>query len=171
MKERLYSAFAMLLLLFVFFTKICRRRRCCCCWTIRYEQQALERRYFFHVDLQGRLFLEETEPKNIATCLKQDKFLAFFFKRVRRNDLGWGIGDDVAESDRALEDYPFVSKCGDEMNFIRPADQAIVFEDLRDATEEEKERMIRKKSQQAGGDAETKSAEAAPTHVLAYVVA
>lgn len=169
-REQYPSTNERVLFAFVISVNIC----CCCCWTIRYERQSMERRYFFHVDLQGRLFLEETEPKNIATCLKQDKFLAFFFKRVRRNDLGWGIGDGVAEIDRALEDYPFISKCGDEMNFIRPADQAIVFEDLREATEEEKERMSRKRDKKgSGGDAETTSVASgpAPTHVLACVVA
>ena len=39
----------------------------------------------------GRLFLEDAEPKNIATCLKADKFLSFFFSQVRPNDLGWGL--------------------------------------------------------------------------------
>lgn len=30
------------------------------------------RRYFYNIDLQGRLFLEETSPKNIATSIKDE---------------------------------------------------------------------------------------------------
>ena len=35
-----------------------------------YESNAAERNYFYSIDLQGRLFLEDTMPKNIATSLK-----------------------------------------------------------------------------------------------------
>lgn len=30
------------------------------------------RRYFYNIDMQGRLFLEETSPKNIATSIKDE---------------------------------------------------------------------------------------------------
>ena len=62
------------------------------------------------VGVQGRLFLEDMVPKNIATCLKAPKFLRFFFSHVKPNDTG------------KHEEYPFVSPCGPEMNFIKPAD-------------------------------------------------
>jgi len=83
------------------------------------------RRYFYNVDLQGRLFLEETLPKNIATSIKDDRFLDFFFRRVR----------PILPKEEALlaahnitcEEYPFVSPCGKELNFIRPAATPIVF--------------------------------------------
>ncbi|KAG6976125.1 hypothetical protein JG688_00001695 [Phytophthora aleatoria] len=47
-----------------------------------YDQQAHKRRYFYYIDLQGRLFLEDTRPKNIATSLKSAKFLRFFFSQL-----------------------------------------------------------------------------------------
>ena len=72
-----------------------------------YEEQGQARRYFYYVDLlvrvsapfrraaaalqrppQGRLFLEDTVPKNIATSLKADKFLQFFFRQVSANRTG-----------------------------------------------------------------------------------
>ena len=84
--------------------------------------------YFYSVDLQGRLFLEETLPKNIATSIKDAKFLDFFFRRVRRVNV-----DERAlmkERQIPVEDYPFVSPCGKELNFIRPAATPIVFHSL-----------------------------------------
>lgn len=42
----------------------------------------------------------------------------FFFKQVRKNETG------------LHEDYPFISPCGKELNFIKPADMPIVFHDL-----------------------------------------
>eukprot|EP00520_Triparma_pacifica_P019521 CAMPEP_0118633246 /NCGR_PEP_ID=MMETSP0785-20121206/891_1 /TAXON_ID=91992 /ORGANISM="Bolidomonas pacifica, Strain CCMP 1866" /LENGTH=147 /DNA_ID=CAMNT_0006524101 /DNA_START=185 /DNA_END=625 /DNA_ORIENTATION=+ len=84
-----------------------------------YETHAAERTYFYTVDLQGRLFLEETTPKNIATSLKSEKFLDFFFSQLCRNDTG------------EFTDYPFFSPCGKEKNYIRPACQGVVFHDLQ----------------------------------------
>ncbi|GMI10919.1 hypothetical protein TrVE_jg5867 [Triparma verrucosa] len=83
-----------------------------------YELHASSRTYFYSVDLQGRLFLEETSPKNIATSLKSDKFLDFFFSQLRPNKTG------------KFEEYPFFSPCGKESNYIRPACLPIVFHDL-----------------------------------------
>jgi hypothetical protein len=75
-----------------------------------YEEQALKRHYFYHVQLSGMLFIEDVVPKNITSCLKSAKFLDFFFSRLKPNDTG------------LHDEYPFVSPCGREMNFIRPAD-------------------------------------------------
>eukprot|EP00941_MAST-03F_sp_MAST-3F-sp1_P004160 g4160.t1 len=80
-----------------------------------YEEGNLNREYFYHVDLQGRLFAEDVIPKNIATSIKSDKFLNFFFRRLRKND-----------SNRH-EDYPYISPCGNEMNFIKASSTPIVF--------------------------------------------
>jgi hypothetical protein len=85
------------------------------------------RRYFYNIDLQGRLFLEETSPKNIATSIKDERFLDFFFSRIRRanqNEV------EFLRENGASDDYPFVSRCGAETNFIRPAATPIVFHSL-----------------------------------------
>lgn len=49
-------------------------------------------------------------------CSTEKKFLAFFFQRLRRNDTG------LYE-----EDFPYVSPCGRERNYIRCDDTPIVF--------------------------------------------
>jgi hypothetical protein len=98
-----------------------------------YERHAADgtsgrRCYFYNVDLQGRLFLEETLPKNVATSIKAPKFLDFFFRRLRsvtEADKEW-----MKEHDIPTEDYPFVSPCGKELNFVRPAATPIVFHSL-----------------------------------------
>ena len=54
-----------------------------------YEREAKRNRhYFYTIDLQGRLFLEESRIKNIATSLKDFRFLNFFFKQLRVNNTG-----------------------------------------------------------------------------------
>lgn len=88
----------------------------------------LSRCYFYNVDLQGRLFLEETFPKNIATSIKDERFLDFFFSHLRRTSASqrkWMDANGIP-----VDDYPFVSACGKELNFIRPAASPIVFHSL-----------------------------------------
>ena len=89
-----------------------------------YDFHAKSKRYFYHIDLQGRLFIENVLPKNVATCLKSEKFLNFFFHRLQKNNL------KLLE-----EDYPFISPCGKEMNFIRAADTPIVFSHFEEINE------------------------------------
>ena len=77
-----------------------------------YEVYGAKRQYFYHVNLSGQLFIEDAVPKNLTSCLKNDKFLDFFFSRLQPNETG------------EHEDYPLCSPCGREMNFIKPADKA-----------------------------------------------
>ncbi|XP_071450161.1 UPF0598 protein CG30010 [Hetaerina americana] len=74
------------------------------------------REYFYYVDHQGMLFLDDSRMKNFTSCFKDKAFLVFFFKRVRKNNTG-----------RYEEDFPFLSLCGRERNFIRCDDTPIVF--------------------------------------------
>jgi Domain of unknown function (DUF4505) len=98
-----------------------------------YTEQAnndqLERCYFYNIDHKGRLFLEETKPKNIATSIKDVRFLNFFFLQIRRCN----EADHTLMHRRGIPttDYPFVSPCGKrEFNFIRPIIAPIVFHEL-----------------------------------------
>lgn len=84
--------------------------------------------YFYNVDLQGRLFLEETMPKNIATSIKDTRFLDFFFNRLQK--ISNKHKDFMKGLSIPMEDYPFVSPCGKELNFIRPAATPIVFHSI-----------------------------------------
>jgi len=79
------------------------------------EPQPKIREYFYFIDHEGRLFLDDSKMKNFTSCFKDKKFLKFFFDRIRFN-----------ETDR-YKDFPFVSLCGRERNFIRCDDLPIVF--------------------------------------------
>lgn len=72
---------------------------------------------------------EETLPKNIATSIKDIKFLDFFFRRIRRVRAN---ETEILSEMGVTKDYPFVSPCGKELNFIRPAAAPIVFHSLID---------------------------------------
>ncbi|KGL98596.1 UPF0598 protein C8orf82, partial [Charadrius vociferus] len=66
-----------------------------------------------------QLFLDDTKVKNFITCFKDVAFLTFFFKRLERNRSG-----------RYEEEFPFLSLCGRERNFLRCDDRPIVFTQL-----------------------------------------
>lgn len=87
---------------------------------VKYEQgQSPEprvREYFYYIDHQGMLFLDDARMKNFTSCFKDKKFLAFFFKRLKRNN-----------TSRYIKDFPYVSLCGPERNFVRCDDLPIVF--------------------------------------------
>lgn len=74
------------------------------------------REYFYFIDHQGQLFLDDARVKNFITCFKDKKFLAFFFKRLKINNF-----------DQYKEPFPYLSPCGVERNFIRCDDRPIVF--------------------------------------------
>ncbi|RDD47231.1 UPF0598 protein C8orf82-like protein [Trichoplax sp. H2] len=77
------------------------------------------REYFYYIDHQGQLFLDDIKIKNFVTSYKDKKFLQFFFKRIRINNTG-----------RYQEEFPFISPCGREINYIRCDDVPIVFTHL-----------------------------------------
>lgn len=65
------------------------------CWTkssVEYVQgqspKPNTREYFYYIDHQGMLFLDDSRMKNFTSCFKDKKFLQFFFKRVRANTTG-----------------------------------------------------------------------------------
>jgi hypothetical protein len=98
-----------------------------------YTEQAnndqLERCYFYNIDHKGRLFLEETKPKNVATSIKDVRFLNFFFVQIRRCNEADHVF--MHRRDIPTSDYPFVSPCGKrEFNFVRPIIAPIVFHGL-----------------------------------------
>ena len=52
----------------------------------------------------------------ITYLIPEKQFLEFFFKRIKVNDTG-----------KYAEEFPYVSPCGREKNYIRVDDQAIVY--------------------------------------------
>ncbi|MCJ8750025.1 hypothetical protein PDJAM_G00194070 [Pangasius djambal] len=77
------------------------------------------REYFYYLDHQGQLFLDDTKVKNFVTCFKDQQFLVFFFKHLKVNRSG-----------RYQQHFPFLSLCGRERNFLRCDDQPVVFTHL-----------------------------------------
>nr|XP_002735137.2 PREDICTED: UPF0598 protein C8orf82 homolog [Saccoglossus kowalevskii] len=74
------------------------------------------REYFYYIDHQGQLFLDDTKVKNFITCFKEKKFLVFFFRQLKKNN-----------TTRYVEHFPYISLCGVERNFIRCDDRPIVY--------------------------------------------
>ncbi|XP_034110036.1 UPF0598 protein CG30010 [Drosophila albomicans] len=73
------------------------------------------REYFYYIDHEGMLFLDDAKMKNFTSCFKEKKFLQFFFSRLRQNET------------QRYEMFPFMSPCGRERNFVRCDDTPIVF--------------------------------------------
>ncbi|KAK3933333.1 UPF0598 protein C8orf82-like protein [Frankliniella fusca] len=89
------------------------------------------REYFYYIDHQGMLFLDDSKIKNFTSCFKDKQFLTFFFRRLKKNNTG-----------RYEEHFPFWSDCGKERNFVRGDDVPIVYTHVtkkipRGASEEE----------------------------------
>ncbi|CAG5135293.1 unnamed protein product [Candidula unifasciata] len=74
------------------------------------------REYFYYIDHQGQLFLDDTKIKNFTSCFKEKDFLVFFFKRLKVNTTG-----------RYVDEFPFISLCGREHNYVRCNDTPIVY--------------------------------------------
>jgi len=70
------------------------------------------REYFYRIDASGRLSHEGSE-------LSDPAFLDFFFSRLVPNKTG-------------RHGYPYVSPCGNEMNYVECAGAPIVFHSLTD---------------------------------------
>ncbi|CAL1679027.1 unnamed protein product [Lasius platythorax] len=78
--------------------------------------QSRVREYFYYIDHQGMLFLDDVRIRNFTSCFKDKKFLAFFFKHLKINNTG-----------RYTDDFPFLSICGVERNYVRCDDLPLVF--------------------------------------------
>ena len=68
-----------------------------------------------------QLYMDDAKMKNFTSCFKEQHFLKFFFTRLKMNDLG-----------RFNEEFPYLSPCGRERNFVRCDDLPIVFNQVID---------------------------------------
>ncbi|XP_029906386.1 UPF0598 protein C8orf82 homolog [Myripristis murdjan] len=93
--------------------------RTCVTYTQGQSPEPRIREYFYYIDHQGQLFLDDTKVKNFVTCFKDKQFLVFFFNRLRVNQSG-----------RYEKHFPFLSLCGRERNFLRCDDRPLVFTHL-----------------------------------------
>ncbi|RMH69493.1 MAG: DUF4505 domain-containing protein [Gemmatimonadetes bacterium] len=71
----------------------------------------MPREYFYRIDAEGRLFHDQSR-------LTDPQFLDFFFRRLQPN-----LTDNYP-------DYPFISLCGQERNFVQCEDTPIVYHTL-----------------------------------------
>ena len=90
------------------------------------------REYFYYIDHEGmvrkftisffrnnssfQLFLDDAKMKNFTSCFKDKKFLKFFFNRLKLNN-----------TKKYQAEFPYVSLCGNEINYIRCDDLPIVY--------------------------------------------
>ncbi|CAD6896418.1 unnamed protein product [Tilletia controversa] len=111
---------------------------------------SLLRSYFYHVDVHGQLFLNETEPKNLTSCFKSIPFLDFFYQRLGPNPatLSPPASSPTSstnskasavqarrrefENEALRSGYPWLSPCGPEMNFVKAEASPVVFRELDD---------------------------------------
>lgn len=105
---------------------------------------AKRREYFYYIDHEGmvsnayfglyyfqrfylketnslfwQLFLDDARIKNFTSCFKEKHFLQFFFKRLKFNT-----------TDRYRNEFPYLSVCGIERNYVRCDDLPIVFTEV-----------------------------------------
>ncbi|NXW84310.1 CH082 protein, partial [Alopecoenas beccarii] len=78
-----------------------------------------------------QLFLDDTKVKNFITCFKDVRFLAFFFKQLQPNRSG-----------RYETQFPFMSLCGRERNFLRCDDRPVVFTEILPGADTGTERLL-----------------------------
>uniref|UniRef100_A0A0K0E0X4 DKNYY family protein n=1 Tax=Strongyloides stercoralis TaxID=6248 RepID=A0A0K0E0X4_STRER len=74
------------------------------------------REYFYYINHEGQLFLHDSKMYNFTTCFKDSRFLTFFFRNLKMND-----------TKRYDKEFPYVSVCGDELNFVSCDDRPIVY--------------------------------------------
>ena len=79
--------------------------------------------YFYTIDMKGNLYHDDyyNSTLNPYNRLNDANFLDYFFKVLRHND-----------SDNYSSNYPFVSVCWNELNFVRYTDDicSLVFKDI-----------------------------------------
>ncbi len=46
------------------------------------------REYFYYMDHQGMLFMDDSKMKNFTSCFKDKQFLKFFISRITHNNTG-----------------------------------------------------------------------------------
>ncbi|EYB95198.1 hypothetical protein Y032_0162g3402 [Ancylostoma ceylanicum] len=79
------------------------------------------REYFYFINHEGMLFLDDSRAKNFTSAYKDVDFLNFFYKQLRINTTG-----------RFADSFPYISLCGRERNYLRCDDRPIVFTEMED---------------------------------------
>lgn len=85
-----------------------------------YEKGNIDRNYYYIIDTRGRVFLADAKYKNLTTCIKDEKFLHMLFRLIQQNN-------NISTDKEINIEYPFISYCGKEINYISPDDMHSVF--------------------------------------------
>eukprot|EP00041_Stephanoeca_diplocostata_P011349 m.187158 g.187158 ORF g.187158 m.187158 type:complete len:223 (+) comp18499_c0_seq1:262-930(+) len=107
-----------------------RRASCTSIYTQGEELDKKRRCYFYFVDHNGYVFLDDVRMRNFTSCYKDPEFLQFFYRRLRASR-----PTDPA-FDRYGKQFPWVSPCGREINYIRCDDTPIVYDSLQKEQED-----------------------------------
>lgn len=73
----------------------------------------MEREYFYTIDTRGNLIHDNS-------VIDDGEFIDYFYKRMKEND------------SESYNDYPYISLCGRELNYVQPIDTPIIFNRLID---------------------------------------
>jgi hypothetical protein len=80
-----------------------------------YEKGNIDRNYYYIIDTRGRVFLANAKYKNLATCIKDEKFLHMLLRLIQPNN-------NISSDKELNNEFPFISYCGKEINYISPDD-------------------------------------------------
>jgi hypothetical protein len=104
-----------------------------------HKRMRIRRVYRYLVDLHGKLFLDELGCENFHKLehvkksaprpLTDVKFLNMFWKNLQKSQNLIEKHDDL---ESIISEYPFVSICAGELNFVRAVDTILVFDELID---------------------------------------
>lgn len=82
-----------------------------------YDNEAnVKRHYYYSIDTRGRVFLSSEKFRSVASALRDEAFLKQLFRLMRKNNTG-----------NLVDEYPYISPCGKELNFLSPDDPISAF--------------------------------------------
>lgn len=89
-----------------------------------YNKTSVNRNYFYHIDTKGQLFLADCKHKNFTSCMRDPKFLTFFYKQLRVNNTDIKPVPPIENKgeNESMDQYKFISPCGKEINFVAHED-------------------------------------------------
>jgi hypothetical protein len=80
------------------------------------------RKYFYYISQQGNVYVISRNEKKMPwgpAHLRDAQFLDFFFRRLQKND-----------TSEYVDEFPYLSICMGEYNYIKPADKPVVFHSM-----------------------------------------
>lgn len=88
------------------------------------------REYFYYVDLNGKLYHmgdRDAPTPSGPMHIRDERLMNLFFKNIKKNDSGKYAFFICSLTCRNLPDFPYLSICAGEYNYVKAADRPIVF--------------------------------------------